>query len=125
MDNNSLWKKVLDEISVNLDSMSFETWFNGIDFFDINENNIRLVVPILFYKNHIDEHYKQLILDSFNKLLTKPVDNIVYILQKDLNNFLEVEKKEIEPVKVNDFNSNLKNNYTFESFVVGESNKFA
>ena len=131
MDNNSLWKKVLDEISVNLDSMSFETWFNGIDFFDINENNIRLVVPIMFYKNHIDEHYKQLILDSFNKLLTKPVDNIVYILQKDLNNFLEVEKKETEPVKVNDFNSysnfnsNLKSNYTFESFVVGESNKFA
>lgn len=131
MDNNSLWKKVLDEISVNLDSMSFETWFNGIDFFDINENNIRLVVPILFYKNHIDEHYRQLILDSFNKLLTKPVDNIVYILQKDLNDFLKVEKKEIEPVKVNDFNSysnfnsNLKSNYTFESFVVGESNKFA
>ena len=61
MDNNSLWKKVLDEISVNLDSMSFETWFNGIDFFDIKDNSIRLVVPIMFYKNHIDEHYKQLI----------------------------------------------------------------
>ncbi len=131
MDNNSLWKKVLDEISVNLDSMSFETWFNGIDFFDIKDNSIRLVVPIMFYKNHIDEHYKQLILDSFNKLLTNPVDNIVYILQKDLNSILEVEKKENEPVKVNDFNSynsfnsNLKSNYTFESFVVGESNKFA
>lgn len=131
MDNNSLWKKVLDEISVNLDSMSFETWFNGIDFFDIKDNSIRLVVPIMFYKNHIDEHYKQLILDSFNKLLTNPVDNIVYILQKDLNSILEVEKKENEPVKINDFNSynnfnsNLKSNYTFESFVVGESNKFA
>ena len=131
MDNNSLWKKVLDEISVNLDSMSFETWFNGIDFFDIKDNSIRLVVPIMFYKNHIDEHYKQLILDSFNKLLTNPVDNIVYILQKDLNSILEVEKKENESVKVNDFNSynsfnsNLKSNYTFESFVVGESNKFA
>ena len=131
MDNNSLWKKVLDEISVNLDSMSFETWFNGIDFFDIKDNSIRLVVPIMFYKNHIDELYKQLILDSFNKLLTNPVDNIVYILQKDLNSILEVEKKENEPVKINDFNSynnfnsNLKSNYTFESFVVGESNKFA
>ena len=131
MDNNSLWKKVLDEISVNLDSMSFETWFNGIDFFDIKDNSIRLVVPIMFYKNHIDEHYKQLILDSFNKLLTNPVDSIVYILQKDLNSILEVDKKENEPVKVNDFssynsfNSNLKSNYTFESFVVGESNKFA
>ena len=131
MDNNSLWKKVLDEISVNLDSMSFETWFNSIDFLDIKDNTIRLVVPIMFYKNHIDEHYKQLILDSFNKLLLNPVDNIVYILEKDLNNILEVEKDESKPVKVNDFNSynnfnsNLKNNYTFDSFVVGESNKFA
>lgn len=130
MDNNSLWKKVLEEISVNLDKMSFETWFNGIDFFDIKDGDVRLVVPIMFYKNHIDEHYKKLILESFNKLLTKPVDNIIYILQKDLSNFLE-EEKDINIISVNDFsssdnfNSNLKSNYTFESFVVGESNKFA
>ncbi len=130
MDNKQLWQNVLSEISNELNPMSFNTWFNAIDFIDIKDGSIRLVVPIPFYKEHIDENYRVLIINSFNKFLTKNVDNIKYILQADLKDVLsEVSASpnstDIIKNEEKTFESNLRSIYTFDSFVVGESNKFA
>ena len=51
-------------------------------------------------------------------------------LQDNLNEILEEKKNDAvkhsdDFIDLNNFNSNLKTNYTFDSFVVGESNKFA
>ena len=64
-----------------------------------------MVQEIVIYQNKRKLFWSIKDLDSFNKLLLNPVDNIVYILEKDLNNILEVEKDESKPVNVNDFNS--------------------
>ena len=130
MDNKQLWQNVLSEISNELNPMSFNTWFTAIDFIDIKDDSIRLVVPIPFYKEHIDENYRVLIINSFNKFLTKNVDNIKYILQADLKDTLsEVsaspDSADIIKKEEKTFESNLRSVYTFDSFVVGESNKFA
>ena len=130
MDNKQLWQNVLSEISNELNPMSFNTWFNAIDFIDIKDGSIRLVVPIPFYKEHIDENYRVLIINSFNKFLTKNVDNIKYILQADLKDVLSevsVSPDSTDIIKNEEktFESNLRSIYTFDSFVVGESNKFA
>ena len=133
MDNNSLWQKVLENINNIVDPMAYQSWFMSIDFIGIDKNSVRLVVPILWYKNHIDYNYRDIILNSFNKFLTEPVDNIIYILQENLADVLESDKeKEVINNTVNEKRdfiethvSNLNKNYTFESFVVGESNKFA
>ena len=133
MDNNSLWQKVLENIKIIFDPMAYQSWFMSIDFIGIDKNSVRLVVPILWYKTHIDYNYRDIILNSFNKFLTEPVDNIIYILQENLADVLESDKeKEVFNNTVNEKRdfiethvSNLNKNYTFESFVVGESNKFA
>lgn len=133
MDNNSLWQKVLENINNIVDPMAYQSWFMSIDFIGIDKNSVRLVVPILWYKTHIDYNYRDIILNSFNKFLTEPVDNIIYILQENLVDVLESDKeKEVFNNTVNEKRdfiethvSNLNKNYTFESFVVGESNKFA
>ena len=135
MDNKQLWKKVLDNISTIVDPLSYETWFKNVDFIDIKGKDVRLVIPIMWYKNHIDKNYKDIILDSFNNLLTNSVDNIIYILKDNLADILDKEQKDDININSNsdkvdnnldiNFNSNLNKKYTFESFVVGESNKFA
>ncbi len=135
MDDKLLWSKVLNNISNIVDPLSYDTWFKNIDFIGIEDTNVRLVIPIMWYKNHIDRNYKDIILDSFNNLLTTNVDNIKYILQDNVDDFLKKEKDNInQPVTndsvnnssyIKDHVSNLNKNYTFESFVVGESNKFA
>ena len=133
MDNNLLWQKVLDNISNIVDPLSFETWFKNIDFIGIVDDKIRLVIPIMWYKSHIEQNYKDIILNSFNNLLTSPVDSIIYILKDNVEDVLERDKeKNISSVSIpNSSNyalnheSNLNKNYTFENFIVGESNKFA
>jgi len=135
MDNNLLWHKVLDNISNIVNPLSFRTWFENIDFIDVKDNSVRLVVPVLLYKNHLERNYKDIILESFNNLLTVPVDNIIYILKENLDEILENEKAIGSSPSSSDVGnnaedisshcSNLNKNYTFESFVVGESNKFA
>lgn len=133
MDNNLLWQKVLDNISNIVDPLSFETWFKNIDFIGIVDDKIRLVIPIMWYKSHIEQNYKDIILNSFNNLLTSPVDSIIYILKDNVEDVLERDKeKNVSSVSINNSSnnvlnheSNLKKNYTFENFIVGESNKFA
>ena len=133
LNNKDLWQKVLDNISTNIDPLSFDTWFKSIDFLGIDGTNIRLVIPIMWYKNHIDANYKDLLLENFNNLIDENVDNIIYILKENVEDILksEEENKRVvnEPIEkekyLKDFNSNLNKNYNFENFVVGESNKFA
>lgn len=131
MDNKSLWQNVLDNISTIVDPLSYETWFKNIDFIDIDNGSVRLVIPIMWYKTHIDRNYKDIILNSFNNLIDGSVDNIIYILKENVDDFLKKDEEQelVETVKKTnyerDHNSNLNKNYTFENFVVGESNKFA
>ncbi len=136
MDDKILWSKVLNNISNIVDPLSYDTWFKNIDFIGIEDSSIRLVIPIMWYKNHIDRNYKELILESFNEILTNNVDNIKYILKDNVDDFLEHNKREkddsiikkenaSESSYIKEHDSNLNKNYTFESFVVGESNKFA
>lgn len=136
MDDKTLWSKVLDNINNIVDPLSFETWFKNIDFLGVDGNSIRIVIPIMWYKSHIDRNYKDLIISSFNNLLTTHVDNIIYILKENVTDILEKEKEKNEvkidkkeenstALYIRNHESNLNKNYTFESFVVGESNKFA
>lgn len=135
MNDGLLWQKVLDNINNIVDPLSFETWFKNIDFIGIDEGKVRLVIPIMWYKSHIDQNYKDIILNSFNNLLTTPVDNIMYILKDNVDEVLERDKeKAIVNNSITHSNSsnydnnhvsNLNKNYVFSNFVVGESNKFA
>lgn len=135
MNDKFLWQQVLENINTIVNPLSFRTWFENIDFIDIKDNSVRLVVPVILYKNHLEQNYRDIILNSFNNLLTTPVENIIYILKDNLEDVLKNELPSVKPnnelkenTSYDDFshhNSNLNKSYTFDSFVVGESNKFA
>lgn len=130
MKNDFLWSKVLNKISSTINPLSFRTWFEPIEFYDISKNSIRLVVPVILYKNHLEQNYEKIILDAVNEISNSSIDKIEFILKDELKD-LVIEKNVIDNNVENSYqaninhNSNLNKNYTFESFVVGESNKFA
>ena len=107
--NDSIWNKTLLSIKNIIDPLPFNTWFSNIEFIDIQDDKLRLCVPYLLYKTHI------------------------FILKENLNEILDKEKENTETKDVTEdvykpkkaINSNLNKNYTFDTFVVGESNKFA
>ena len=135
--NDSIWNKTLLSIKNIIDPLPFNTWFSNIEFIDIQDDKLRLCVPYLLYKTHIEQNYKEIIIDNFNNNSSFKINDIIFILKENLNEILDKEKeKEKENTETKDvtedtykpkkaINSNLNKNYTFDTFVVGESNKFA
>ena len=134
MDNQLLWSKVLDTISSVVNPLSFRTWFEPTQLFELKNEVATIEVPVVLYKNHIEQNYKQIIIEALNNVGNLTIDHLDYILKEEADELRKQTKENISDNILNDnsnefdfeeHNSNLNKNYTFESFVVGESNKFA
>ena len=134
MNDKVCWNNTLNNIKSILDPLLFNTWFNSIEFIDIKDNKLRLVVPLSLYKTHIETNYKDLIIENFNEFSNEKISDISFILKENLESILQLEKNTIADEDIEllfseeenlNFKSNLNKNYTFNNFVVGESNKFA
>ncbi|MDD5979737.1 MAG: chromosomal replication initiator protein DnaA [bacterium] len=133
MNDKTIWLKTLDNIKNILDPLPFNTWFSPIEFLDIKDEKLRLVVPYILYKEHIEKIYKDLILENINKFVNNSIKDVSFILKDNLDSIIK-EELEIKEEKNDNlyeteshinFKSNLNKSYTFSNFVVGESNKFA
>ena len=134
MDNQLLWSKVLDTISSVVNPLSFRTWFEPTQLFELKNEVATIEVPVVLYKNHIEQNYKQIIIEALNNVGNLTIEHLDYILKEEADELRKQSKEIISDNILNDnsnefdfeeHNSNLNKNYTFESFVVGESNKFA
>ncbi len=125
---NDAWTKTLSNIEKEISSLSFSTWFKNLEFIDIKDNKLRLLVPHTLYKNHLETNYKSLIIDKYNSFSDIFIEDVNFILSDNLDT---VEFKKEEDVELLDnekeyyVDSNLNKNYTFDTFVVGKANTFA
>ena len=125
----NIWDKVLDIIKSQVVNVSFATWFGDTKLIELTDDTIKLQVPMPIHKKILTTNYNDLIVDSFTKV-TGVERTLECYLKNEMNNQLEdtimkVIDSNIEPPAINDFESNLNPNYTFDNFVVGDTNKFA
>ena len=129
MENKDMiWNKFLDLIKKRVSSIGFDTWFKDTYLEDLGSEAI-IVVPTIAHKKHLAESYKELIEDILNEVtgtnfsLKFILENEKEIKQKNVDKIEEVEEQGVP------FNSykkaHLNPDYTFENFMVGESNRFA
>lgn len=121
-----IWNNFLDKIKEQISSISFEAWFKDTKLYKINGNTAIIIVPLNLHKKHLTENYITLIEETFNNL-TGTNFNFSFLLEDEVENEENVEVK-IENGGIPSYNSidaNLNPNYTFDSFIKGESNKFA
>lgn len=131
MSNSELWRKFLDNMKEVISSTSFDIWFNEEDtkLYSFKNDIATITVTQEVYKKHLEEHY----IDNMNEAMRKAANTDVtidIILEKDIKTLeaerrKELQKIEDENVHQSSDNANLNPNYTFESFIVGNSNKFA
>lgn len=124
MDVTTLWKTFLDKIKEDISPMLFETWFVETRLVEINDNIAKVIVPMHVHKKHLKENYNDLIVQIFTEI-TGSNFQFEYYLEEEFKENVKVVTPEIQGVPEIDFESNLKPQYTFENFIVGESNKFA
>lgn len=132
-DNSILWSKILDRIKTELSSLSFQVWFEETKLYDLNNGVAKIIVPYVLHKEHLAKNYKKLITSSFIEEIGQTVE-LEFLIQEEITE----EEEEVNSKKNNElesliyedsgnanFESNLNKKYTFENFVVGNSNKFA
>lgn len=127
-----IWSNLLDKIKTEINSLSFKTWFEETQLLSIENGVATIVVPLPIHKSHIYNNYKDIINNIFEELTGQTYD-LELLLPEEIKIEEEVvdEKKEdnnknISNVVNNNFiSSNLNSKYTFDTFIIGDSNRFA
>lgn len=125
-DYSVFWKEVLKQIREELSEQEFFMWFNNIHYQGSDEQKIILTVPSSFYKDQVRQRYQSFIEE---KLLELSGNNIKLDLTVNKNPIShkqpDAKNSNIPSKKEKKSHSQLKPEYTFENFVIGENNSFA
>lgn len=124
---NELWEKTLNIIKNELTEVSFNTWMKSAVPVSMNNDSIKLGVPNDFTKEILDTRYKDLLINAI-KLISSKKYNIEFCILSEET--AEVDKKASEDQKKilsvpDDMSNTLNPKYKFDSFVIGNSNRFA
>ena len=124
MNEKQVWDKFLEAIKEKLSSISYETWFQDTYINRIEDNKIYVVVPMQLHKKNLNENYKDLIVETFNEV-TGTNFEFEFILEEEAITKKKIETKEEGVPYNNPEQANLNPTYTFDAYVVGETNRFA
>ncbi|MFW6000929.1 MAG: chromosomal replication initiator protein DnaA [Halanaerobium sp.] len=143
---NHIWEKTLENIKNQITNPSFNTWFSETKaVLTTGENQLVLQVPNNFIQEWIETQYTDLI-EEILKDLTGNKWTLLLLTPKQVEKFKEKQKEnkeynkndpeddnELEIVEENieeknpdqEFQNGFNPKYTFDTFVVGNSNRFA
>ena len=131
----NIWKLVLEYIETEyvknnrLSSIAYKLWITVLNPVSLENSVAHLSVPNATQKKTITENYTKLLRDAFYEIMG--VDIKIEISSDDGIDLDEIKPKLPEPVHLKpgedneDFFQNGGYKYTFSSFIVGPSNKFA
>ena len=129
MNYDLLWSKVLEDIKESVTSLVYITWFEKTKLYKIDGNEAIIIVPMEIHRKHLNDKYLQEIINCLLKE-TNQIYEISFILEDEIvdNKNLSTEIVDNSNQKekiIYEHSSNLNRNYTFENYVVGNSNKLA
>ncbi|MDD5680531.1 MAG: chromosomal replication initiator protein DnaA [Candidatus Omnitrophica bacterium] len=149
-DFEATWKQALTLLKDNVNNQTYQTWIEPISFVEANEKSVVLGVPNKFFKNWVEEHYLGPITSTLEKVSNKKFALEFIIVSeaalkpaagrgeeaaKDKPAAGQAQEKAAEEKKqgfsfffkknLPTEESRLNPKYTFDSFVVGPSNRFA
>lgn len=119
---NDIWKKACEYISEEISSpVAYRTWIGESYPYRVKNGIIYLCVPTEINKNMIEKRYSELIINSILEVTGEKYGIEVTIGEEDDNS----EEEEKDNKKEESLSQKSSSKYTFENFVVGNSNKFA
>lgn len=145
VDNKRLWQGVLGEAEIALSKANFSTWFKNTEIVDASDTTVFIRVPNTFIKEWFEKKYEK---EIIRKCLSRSLPNlqkIEYVVgvkpqtetifnepRTSLSKTRAAELVPSPPAAVaiktraaGETAERLNPRYTFETFVVGESNRMA
>jgi chromosomal replication initiator protein len=134
-DYSSLWEETLKQIRTDLNEQEYIMWFRNLVYSGSDENHITLSVPSSFYRDQIIQRYQTNIEDKILELQGTPLKLKLIIDAKRPELLKELKKTDINTIHRNTTQQSIKKDgprhyqlkpeYNFENFVIGENNSFA
>jgi len=119
-----VWEKTLDLIKVELTEVSFNTWLKAIQPISIKDKLVVFSVPDDFTKGILEARYVTLIKNAF-KQVTSEYYEIKFLIPTE-DNFYSIIRDKTESTQFEEtVNTSLNPKYTFDTFVIGNSNRLA
>ncbi len=129
-DYEIFWTETIKRIQSEITEQEYMMWFKNMLYTGSEESVIILSMPSSFYKDQIIQRYLNRIEDTLLELSGQNI-RIEFNITKRANNKKENKKPEeiknphAADVQKKPKHRQLNNEYTFERFVVGDSNSFA
>lgn len=116
---DTVWEKTLESIANLLSKPSFETWFKPTKPIALDGNVLTIEVPNDFAREWLESRYTSLLSSTIRDLIEEEIElRFVTPERSETAKVATATPQSAQP-------SSLNPKYTFESFVVGESNRFA
>jgi len=122
---SELWDKTLDIIRQEITEVGFNTWIKTITPLSINDQTVVLGVPNDFNKNILVGRYSSLIENSAAAASGKKYNISIEIISEYEEKMSKKSSYEEKTPSEENSNFTLIPKYTFDTFVVGNSNRFA
>lgn len=123
-----LLTKAKELLKKEMTNISYETWVKNLEIQSFIEDTIVLIASSSFQKEAVETRYYDLVVNTF-KYLTNKDCNVSILCLEDLQNSSLNTTEEEKALSYNEdasyLNSSLNPKYTFDTFVVGNNNRFA
>lgn len=123
MKEKEIWQAALGELEISLSKANFTTWFKNTLLLSAEDGIFAISVPNAFTKEWLQNKYHDQIVEALNNV-AKDVKKVVYQVGQPVTaneSVVLVAQTKKQPIANGQFNSK----YTFETFIVGNSNKLA
>ncbi len=131
MKMEELFTKFLELIESEVTNGSYNLWFAKLKPISLSDDTLKVLVPMEVHKSVLTNNYKDIINDSISQVCGHSL-NIEYLSEADLENEMpepvgntnaDIDHK-IDTLE-DTWETNLKPEFTFENYIVGDSNKLA
>jgi chromosomal replication initiator protein len=120
---DNIWNEVLNLIKVELTEVSFNTWLKTIEPISISTNKVILAAPNEFTKGILVGRYLNLIKSALTQVTEQ--EFIIQFIIPGEEQSSNVGQSIIQENIDNNQRSQLNPKYSFDTFVIGNSNRFA
>ncbi|TGE34030.1 chromosomal replication initiator protein DnaA [Desulfosporosinus sp. Sb-LF] len=124
-----LWQETLEKLKSELSKPSFETWLSSTQLLQIDGDTLVISVPNEFAKDWLESRYAPLIRSSVQSVLGHSV-SLRFIIPNQEGSYGEDSIQSfpispIDPQQAEPLPNSLNTKYIFDTFVIGNSNRFA
>ncbi len=128
MSPSELWAKCLEAIRAETEQQSYKTWFEPTRATELTDDALKIEVPNRFFADWLEEHYLGLIKRALRDAAGRDLEAAFQVSHRRPDEYEPVSTRRPQaapspPAALSE--TQLNPRYTFDSFVVGSSNRFA